>query len=273
MEKAARPAYPRRSGAVKLAYSAIVTNERREARAQARLIHETRYPDAAAVLLAGSVVRGEATPHSDLDLVVLYERVPHAWRESFVSDGRPVEAFVHDVETLRYFFVEVDGRAGTPSLAAMVAEGIDVTAAGDRSGALTATAQQLAAEIIAAGPARWDERELRQRRYMLTDLVDDLRAPRSHAERVAAGARLYELLADCILRAAGRWSARGKSIPRVLGQHDAALAARFVAAFDALFAGDAGAVVTLVEDVLRPLGGFLFEGHRLDAPATWRATR
>jgi hypothetical protein len=250
-----------------------VTNERREARVQARLIYETQYPDAAAVLLAGSVVRGEATAHSDLDLVVLYERVPHAWRESFVCDGWPVEAFVHDVETLRYFFVEVDGRAGTPSLAAMVLEGVDVTAA-DPPGVVTAAAKQLAAAIIAAGPAAWDERELRQRRYVLTDLVDDLRAPRSHAERVAAGARLYELLADCILRAAGRWSARGKSIPRVLAQYDATLAARFVAAFDALFAGgDAAAVVALVDDVLRPLGGFLFEGHRLDAPATWRGLR
>jgi hypothetical protein len=247
-----------------------MTSERREAQAQARLISEARYPDAAAVLLAGSVVRGEATAHSDLDLVVLYERVPHAWRESFVSDGWPVEAFVHDVETLRYFFVEVDGRAGTPSLAAMVLEGIDVTA-GRRPGALTAAAKQLAGEIIAAGPAPWDERELRQRRYMLTDLVDDLRAPRSHAERVATGARLYEVLADCMLRAGRHWSARGKTIPRVLAQHDAALAARFVAAFDALFAGgDAAAVVALVEDVLRPFGGFLFDGHRLDAPAAWR---
>jgi hypothetical protein len=248
----------------------MVTSERREARAQARLVYEKRYPEAAAVLLAGSVVRGEATEHSDLDLVVLYERVPHAWRESFVSDGWPVEAFVHDAETLRYFFVEIDGRAGMPSLAAMVLEGVDVVAA-DQPSAITAAAKQLASEIVAAGPAAWSERELQQRRYVLTDLVDDLRAPRSQAERVAAGARLYELLADCILRAAKRWSARGKSIPRVLAQYDAALAARFVAAFDALFgAGDSAAVVTLVDDVLRPHGGFLFDGYRLEAPTAWR---
>ncbi|HEX6838362.1 MAG TPA: nucleotidyltransferase domain-containing protein [Polyangia bacterium] len=248
-----------------------MTTGRRDARAQARFIYETRYSDAAALLLAGSVVRGEATAHSDLDLVVLYERVAHARRESFVSDGWPVEAFVHDAETLRYFFVEVDARAGTPSLAAMVLEGIDVVA-GDRPSAATVAAKRQAAEHVAAGPAAWSERELQQRRYVLTDLVDDLRAPRSDAERVAAGARLYELLADCILRSARRWSARGKSIPRVLAQHDAALAARFVAAFDALFAaGDTAAIVALVEEVLRPLGGLLFDGYRLDAPADWRS--
>jgi hypothetical protein len=248
-----------------------VKDERREARAQARLIYETRYPEAAALLLAGSTVRGEATPHSDLDLVVLYERLPHAWRESFVCDGWPVEAFVHDPATLRYFFMDVDGRAGTPSLAAMVLEGVDVATL-DEPNAVTVAAKQLAAEVIAAGPPAWTEHELRQRRYLLTDLVDDLRSPRSHAERVAAGTRLYEPLADCILRAPRRWSARGKSIPRVLAQHDAALAARFTAAFDALFAAaDAAPVVALVEDVLRPFGGFLFDGHRLDAPDAWRA--
>ena len=247
-----------------------MTPRRRDARAQARLVRDTRYPDAAAVLLAGSVVRGEATAHSDLDLVVLFERLPHARRESFLSDGWPVEAFVHDLETLRYFFVEVDGRAGTPSLAAMVLEGEDVTGdAGD--GALTAAAKRLAGEVVAAGPKPWDEREVRQRRYVLTDLVDDLRAPRSHAERVAAGARLYELLADCILRAAGRWSARGKRIPHALAQHDPSLAARFVAAFDTLFAAaDSAAVIALVDEVLHPLGGFLFDGFQLDAPAEWR---
>jgi hypothetical protein len=247
-----------------------VTRERREARAQARLIYEARFSDAAAVLLAGSAARGEATAYSDLDLVVLYEHVPHAWRESFVSDGWPVEAFVHDVETLRYFFVEVDGRAGTPSLATMVLEGVEVSA-GAQSSAVAAAAKQLAGDILTAGPGALSEHELRQRRYVLTDLVDDLRAPRSCAERVAAAARLYELLADCILRAAGRWSARGKSVPRVLAQHDAALAGRFVAAFEVLFReGDAAGVLALVEDVLRPLGGWLFAGYRGDAPAAWR---
>jgi UTP:GlnB (protein PII) uridylyltransferase len=63
-----------------------VTVERRDAFAQARLVQETRYPTAAALLLAGSTGRGETTAHSDLDLVVLYEQVPHAWRESFVAD-------------------------------------------------------------------------------------------------------------------------------------------------------------------------------------------
>lgn len=241
-------------------------DDRPDALTVARRIQGARHPDAAVVLLAGSVVRGEATATSDLDVVVIYERVDHAWRESFVCDGWPVEAFVHDPETLRHFFVEVDGRAGTPSLASMVLDGVEASPPHP----LTATVKALARAVLDGGPPAWSEAETRMRRYVVTDLVDDLRAPRSHAERVAAGARLYELLADTILRSRGRWSARGKSIPRVLARLDAALAERFVAGFDALFAGDQTAVLALAEEVLAPLGGFHFAGHRLDAPPGWR---
>lgn len=69
---------------------------------------EKRYRDATAVRAAGSLVRGEGTAYSDLDLVVVYARLPAAYRESFVFEGFPVEAFVHDPETLEYFFAEVD---------------------------------------------------------------------------------------------------------------------------------------------------------------------
>ena len=71
-------------------------------------IRQQRYAGADVILLAGSVVRGQGTATSDLDLVVLFERLPQAYRESLHADGWPVEAFVHDPDTLRYFFLEHD---------------------------------------------------------------------------------------------------------------------------------------------------------------------
>ena len=38
----------------------------------ARVICSQRYPDAAVAFAAGSLMRGEGTPYSDLDLVVVY---------------------------------------------------------------------------------------------------------------------------------------------------------------------------------------------------------
>lgn len=63
-------------------------------------IRSTKYSEAKVIFLAGSIVRGEGTPDSDLDLVVVYEHLPNAYRESFYYGGFPVEAFVHDPQTL-----------------------------------------------------------------------------------------------------------------------------------------------------------------------------
>ncbi len=51
-------------------------------------------------MLAGSVARGAATPASDIDLVLVFERVGNAWRETVTINGIAVEIFAHDPETL-----------------------------------------------------------------------------------------------------------------------------------------------------------------------------
>ena len=108
-------------------------------------------------------------------------------------------------------------------------------------------------------------------RYFISDLLDDLRAPRSQDEMVGAGARLYEQLADYYLRHLGVWSAKGEAIPRVLRQTNAWLSAEYSEAFSDLFArGNPEGVIRLAEDILRGSGGPLFEGYRADAPSTWR---
>jgi predicted nucleotidyltransferase len=233
----------------------------------ARAIRSDRYPDAGAVFAAGSIVRGEGTAHSDLDLVVVYRNLACAYRESFRRDGYPVEAFVHDPETLEYFFFEVDRPSGIPSLAQMVIEGIEIPAANE----LTRVLKQMAASLVAAGPPALDEAGERRARYGVTDLVDDLRDARSHDERIATGALLFEQLADYHLRRLGLWSARGKSIPRVLRRVDPGLCESYCRSFDRLFRnGDARDVIRLAEDLVQPAGGLLFEGYRSDAPPGWR---
>ncbi len=96
-------------------------------------IQAERYRQAEVVFLAGSVVRGEGTSSSDLDLVVVFPRLPNAYRESFRFHEWPVEAFVHDPETIRFFFREVDGASGVPSLPALVHEGIELPGPNDVS--------------------------------------------------------------------------------------------------------------------------------------------
>ncbi len=197
-------------------------------------------------------------------------RACRARTESFRFDGYPVEAFVHDRETLEYFFLEVDRPSGVPALPQMVVEGVEIPAASEVSRDL----RQLAASVIAAGPPALDAQTEQRMRYFVSDLIDDLRAPRSKDELVGAGARLYEQLADYHLRRQGLWSAKGKAIPRVLQGVDPELSAKYSQSFSALFAlGDATEVVRLAEELLRATGGPLFDGYRAEAPATWRKAR
>jgi len=225
-----------------------------------------RFRGAELVFVAGSFLRGEETAFSDIDLVVVYPRLERAYRESFLFNSWPVEAFVHDRETLSHFFNEVDAPSGIPSLPNMVVEGVALPEGHPWSGALKSQADR----IIGRGPEKWSVQQLDNARYGITDLLEDLRAPRSRFEGQAVVAQLHEQLGDFWFRAQGRWSASGKQIPRRMAKLNPEFAQSWVDAFGRAFGGEPGQIVTFAEEVLQPYGGVLFDGHRREAPVDWR---
>ena len=235
----------------------------------ARAIFASRYSGAAFAFAAGSIVRGDGTRHSDLDLVVIYDRVDAGSRESFMFEGLPVEAFVHDLQTLAWF-VDADIKRGCPTLAHLIAEGVIV----GNALVLAQLLQREMADRLAEGPSPLDPDKLRWLRYDITDAVDDLLGERSQTEIIAIGCALYPLLVEIALRGRGRWLGFGKWAPRLIKAVDAELADAFDQAFGALFtAGDLQPVIDLAERELRPHGGRLFDGDRQAAPSTWRVCR
>ncbi len=236
--------------------------------AVAQRIYREKYPEADVLFLCGSVVREENTATSDLDVVVLYDTLPHSYRDSYYFEDWPVEAFVHDMDTMRYFFVEVDRPSGIPSLMQMVSEGIEIPDRTKRS----ALVKKWARQVIEAGPEPWTKERIDRSRYAITDIVDDLSATRDHVEKQAILIRLYEQFAEHFFRARGEWSAKGKWIPRRMYQVDPSFAKRYLDEVDRVFqGGHPDVLLALIEEELKAHGGgFLFEGYRLDAPVTWR---
>ena len=231
-----------------------------------KAIHTERYPDSEVIFLSGSIIRGESTSTSDLDLVVIFRQLENAYRESFRFGNWPVEAFVHDPETLNYFF-QMDRASGVPSLPNMVSEGLEVPGASDFSYSMKA----LARSVLAEGPPRWKEREINNSRYTITDILDDLYEPRSRAEQIASATVLFDQLANHFLRSQQLWAAKGKTIPRRLREVDFEFAIQFEESFQELFStGNATQVIALAEKVLERSGGRLFEGYKLNAPSNWR---
>jgi predicted nucleotidyltransferase len=224
---------------------------------------ESRYVGAKVIFLAGSVIRGEANAYSDVDLVVVFPRVERAYRESFYHRTWPVEAFVHDPDTMRHFFLEVDRPIGSSSLAEMVSEGLEVPSESDFSRDL----KQLARQVISEGPPAMSEPELEDRRYQISELLDDIREPRNRQELFASASVIYGELAEFFLRSRRAWAASGKGVIKRLKKADAAFARRFFESFDLLYAtGRPDKVVEMGEDMLSPQGGLLFDGYRREAP-------
>lgn len=224
-------------------------------------ILRTKYPSAEFAYLAGSIVRGEGTPFSDLDIVVVYKELPNAFRESFYFREFPVETFVHTPETLNYFIFDVDRPSSVGSLAKMVSEGIEVP----KKSELSEKLKRLVNEYLAQ-PPKISEDDKRDICCHITDLIDDIRAPRSKEELTASATVLYTVLADFYFRANGFWSAKSKSIPRHLQKINPELYRKFCASFEELFvAGKSEKVIELAEELLAPHGGFLFDGLRLDS--------
>jgi len=226
---------------------------------------QAKYAAAELAFLAGSIVRGKGTAFSDLDIVVIFENLPNAFRESFYYKNFPVETFVHTPETLTYFF-EIGVESGNPSLAAMVSEGIEVPCKNHLSEKLKALANE-----VLAHPPEISVEEIRDFRCWITDLIDDIREPRSKAELTASAATLYAALANFYLRTNNFWSSKSKTIPRSLQKANPDFCRNFCESFEELFvAGKPGKVIELTEKLLAPQGGFLFEGIQLDAPANWQ---
>lgn len=232
----------------------------------AQKIVADKFSDAEVVFLAGSVMRGEGTEFSDLDMVVVYKKLDYGYRFSFIYDEWPVEALVHDEETLAYFF-EDDRSQACPALAQMITESKVFPA----DNALSAKLKTRAKAIIDAGPPKWTEMDIYRARYTITDLIDDIRAPRNQSEAFGTGAQLYENIANFYFRSQNEWTADGKTLDRLLKKNNPELAKRYEDAFAALYTScNPSKVIALAEDVLEPHGGFLFDGYHLDAPPEWK---
>jgi hypothetical protein len=217
----------------------------------------TAFPTLCAALLSGSIARGDATATSDIDVVVLLPAGAGSRRETTLWDGVPVDLFVYDPDGLTRWLGK-DTQRRRPVLCSLLLDGLVV--AGDAATAEQAKA--LARKVYEAGPAKLSDAELDRLRYEVTDLLLDLRGAVDRAETLLLAAMLVQTTGDLVLNAAGRWTGRGKWLPRELRAYDAELAADLAAAHDDLArTGDADILTRLVDNILGRHGGRMLAGR------------
>jgi len=231
-----------------------------------KLIKE-RYVEAKAIFWAGSVSVNQGTSASDLDLVIVFEEVAHAYREAFVYDGWPIDAFIHDLNTLRYFCGKLEASDGKPALINMILHGQAILA----QNSVSMEAKAIASEALANGPDTWNQAQIDKERFLITDILDDIKSPKNKEEQIISAVHLFEPLLQFYFRAATKWTASGKSLIRLLKAENPELAEEWTTAFEILIqTSDSKAVETVVTKILEPYGGYLWDGFRSDAPADWK---
>ncbi|WP_431783864.1 nucleotidyltransferase domain-containing protein [Streptomyces chumphonensis] len=230
-----------------------------EAIGAARAVVEGRHPGARAAFLGGSAATGRRTATSDLDVVVLLHGAPAPYRESLRYAGWPVELFVH-TEATWHAYVEREVRGRRSPLVWMCAEGLlirDVDGLGAR---LAATARQ----VVAAGPPPVSAEEVEDRRYALTDLLDDLVGCDDQDERLFIATELVTRTGQLALALEGSWLGGGKWLARRLEPAAPALAGRLHHGLREVLDGRVEPLVRVVDEVVEQAGGRLWAGYRRD---------
>jgi len=216
------------------------------------------FPTCQAALLGGSVVRGEETSTSDLDIVIIDDTISSEFRESLIAQGWPIEAFVHNEKTIRNYF-QSDCQRARPSLPRMVSEGIPIV-----DHPIILILKEEANKLLRDGPPKWTNQTIDMKRYFITDALDDFIGSTNRGEGIFIAGALGETLHEFVLRTNGRWIGASKWVVRSLKEYDEDFAEEYVEAFEQFYSnGEKQAIVRLVDSVLKPHGGRLFDGFAL----------
>lgn len=222
-----------------------------------KLIKE-RYSEAQVVFWAGSIAKGEITKNSDLDLVIIYEKLPNAYREAFIYESWLIDAFINDIDSINYFFNQVDKTSLILGLPAMVAEGVEVT----EKSLLGSQLRKQAIDLLNSTPNISDD-QLKLRRFKITDLLDDLKEPKNKHEQLAIIFETYKQLAEFYLLANKKWLGSGKQLPRLLKKFNPEIAEEFSVVFGDI--NDIDNIIKFSYKILVPYGGLIWDGFRLDS--------
>ncbi|KGI85286.1 nucleotidyltransferase [Exiguobacterium mexicanum] len=221
----------------------------------AKTFVKTHFPHCRAALLAGSVVRGEATETSDLDIVIFDDTLVSSFRESFIESGWRIELFAHNLTSYRTFF-EQDCRRAIPSLPRMVTEGIVM-----KDTDVIENIKREARALLDSGPEAWADETIEMKRYFLTDVLDDLIGCTSRAEGLFIASTLAALVCEFILRTNRQWMGSSKWTYRALDRYDTHAARELVAALERYYqTNEPDALIRYVDETLSPFGGRLFAG-------------
>lgn len=140
----------------------------------------------------------------------------------------------------------------------MCADGVVIV---DRDGT-GARLRDEARELTAAGPPEATADELEDKRYGLTDLLDDLAGCTQAGERLFIVTKIAQRSGELVLLRTGAWLGGGKWLARRVDEVWPGFSAELDGVVRAALEGRTAGLVTFVDEVLALSGGRIREGSR-----------
>lgn len=172
------------------------------------------YPRATIALIAGSTARGERTTTSDVDLLLIGESLFDGSEQTSEAATHAFEGEIFEVfaytPTGFTEWAERGVAQHRPVIVHMLLEGIPV-----REGDGLDGLRRHWGSVLDRGPSLSDE-ESAFRRYVITDVLDDLRDVTDPLERRVLASVVFEKVAELMLLNERRWIGSGKWLPRRL---------------------------------------------------------
>lgn len=227
----------------------------------ARRIVDDYVASADGAILAGSALTSQRTATSDLDIVISVPGDHETFRQTVRAHGWLAELFVSTPSSFEWF-VRHEIAARRSPLLQMCADGTIIFS---RNG-IAEYRQKEATRLLDAGPPPLSSDELDQRRYRLTDLLDDFTCTHDASELTFITANLVSEAAELALCSDGQWLGTGKWLARHLRTADSDLLTRLTQASTAvLVSNDRETLRITVLEILGRVGGPLSEGYRQDS--------
>jgi predicted nucleotidyltransferase len=227
--------------------------------AAAQALVEQKFPDCDAAFLVGSTVRSEATPTSDLDIVVISRSATAPYQEGMKVFGWPIDVVFHTESSYRKFF-KIDVLRRRPVLAYMINEGVILK---NKDGYAYCVKEE-AKEALAAGPAPLTAGEIMGSRHELTKLYDDFTSSASRIESLILGADLAYIALEFVLSFNCQWMGDGKWAVRALRDYNPELADEFLRALEDFYQrNQKDGLACFAQNILDAAGGRTSEEYIL----------
>ncbi|MFC7679689.1 nucleotidyltransferase domain-containing protein [Paenibacillus sp. GCM10028914] len=224
---------------------------RTEPFAAARQLIFRDYPDCTLAVLGGSAGRGEHNEHSDLDIVVIDgEGSEDLSRKTVEAYGWVVELFFIASSEYREQF-DAGVLAGNPTLQRIIAEGKVL-----RTSSIGNKIREEAKNDLDLGPLPLTSFDIDVNRYVITELMMDLRGSTKAVESWFIAQKMTVLLCEFMLRANRQWIGEGKSLFRFLSVYDASTADALEKSMALFYRyNNQEQLLELAERILEPYGG------------------